>query len=292
MTRARMLWRIARGTIVGFLRHEGPIMAGHMAFLGLLSLFPFFIFLMALAGLVGGTELGRQAIEQMLAAAPAEVSRIIAKPLKEVLDGAGKGILTFGILVVIWTAANGIEAARTAIRRAYWRRPIRAAWSRRLESLALVFVAATLILIGMAVQVLGPVGWRLLNDFVPMPSFLEMFWQWLRFFFSPLVMFAALYGTYFALSPRRIAPQFRLPGAVLALCVWIATANGLSLYLEYFGRYDITYGSLGGVMIVLIFLYLIGMGFILGAELNAACVRHALMMKRQRRRQMEEGSKA
>lgn len=280
----RGLWQIIRGVINGFIRHDGAIMAGHLAFLGLMSLFPFLIFLMALAGSLGRTQLGREAIDQMLETAPDQVSTIIASPLAQVLDGAGGGILTFGILVVIWTAATGIEAARTAIRRAYRNAPARPAWSRRLESFVLVVAAAILILIGMGIQVLGPVAWRLLNDFLPLPGFVELFWGWLRYFLAPLSLFAALYLTYLVLSPRRIRPRICLPGAVLALALWLVTVSGLSLYLEYFGRYEIIYGSLGGVMIVLIFLYLIGIGFILGAELNAALSRLARISLWQARR--------
>lgn len=270
--------------MAGFLRHEGPVMAGHLAFLGLMSLFPFLIFLMALAGAIGGSELGRAAVDQMLNTAPDQVSAIVAKPLAQVLDGAGGGILTFGILIVIWTAATGIEAARTAIRRAYRNAPVRPAWSRRLESLALVVAAAILILIGMAIQILGPTVWRLLSGFLALPGFVDLFWHWLRYFLSPLSLFAALYLTYLVLSPRRIGPRIYLPGAVLALILWLMTASGLSLYLEYFGRYDIIYGSLGGVMIVLIFLYLIGIAFILGAEMNAALTRLARTSSWQARR--------
>ncbi|GAB4147188.1 MAG: YihY/virulence factor BrkB family protein [Sphingomonadales bacterium] len=284
MATALTLWRIARGTIAGFMRHEGPVMAGHLAFLGLMSLFPFFIFLMAVAGAVGGSTLGREAIEQMLATAPNQVSTIIEKPLMQVLDGAGTGILTFGILVAIWTAASGIEAARTAVRRAYRNQAIRPAWSRRIESLGLVVAAAVLILIGMAIQVVGPVIWSAISGHLPLPGLFDLLWRWLQFFLSPLSLLAALYLSYLALTPRRIAPRIRLPGALVALALWLLTANGLSLYLKYFGRYDIVYGSLGGVMIVLIFLYLIGIAFILGAEVNAAATRHARLAKRQDKR--------
>ncbi|MFZ5609925.1 MAG: YihY/virulence factor BrkB family protein [Pseudomonadota bacterium] len=277
----KTLWWVARAASTGFSRHEGMIMAGYMAFLGLLALFPFLIFLTALAGAIGRSREGVEAISHILEAMPPEVASVLAGPITEVVAGVGGGVLTFGALVAIWTAASGIEAARAAVRRAYSRRSPRPLWSRRLESLALVIVTASLILIGMSIQVLGPAAWGLLSARVDMPAVLDSLWRWLRFALSPLAMYLALYTLYFVLTPRRIRPRYRAPGAFLALILWLATATGLSTYLKYFGQYDITYGSLAGVMVTMIFLFLVAAGFVLGAEVNAAMARRARARRRQ-----------
>lgn len=260
----------------GFTRHEGAVMAGYLAFLSLLAIFPFFIFLTALAGEIGQSEQGLEAIDQLLDALPPDVASVLSKPIAQVVKGASGSVLTFGAIVAIWTAASGMEAARTAVRRAYLRRATRPVWSRRLESMGLIILAAILMLIGMFIQVLGPAIWEGVNEVVQLPTIFERLWEWLRFGLSPLALYMAIYGLYFALTPRHIQPRkYRAPGALLALVIWMATATGLSIYLRYFGNYDVTYGSLAGVMITMLFLFIVGIGFVMGAELNAALTRFA-----------------
>jgi len=255
-------------------------MAGYLAFMSLLAMFPFFIFLTALAGEIGQSEQGLQAIDQLLETLPADVAGVLSSPIKEVVDGASGSVLTFSAAVAIWTAANGMEGARNAVRRAYMRKSSRPAWSRRLESIALIILIAVLLLIGMAVQVLGPAIWQAVDTRLEIPGVLAKLWQWLRFGLSPLALFIALYGLFFALTPRSIKPCYRAPGALLSLAVWMVMAAGLSTYLRFFNNYDVTYGSLAGVMITIIFLFLLGLGFILGAELNATLLRRRRLQAR------------
>jgi len=271
----RFCWDILRGAWAGFLRHDGIVMAGHMSFLGLMSIFPFLIFLVLLAGEIGATDWGFEAIGQMLQTLPPDVAAVIAGPVTEVLDGISGGLLTFGAVIALWTASTGLEAARAAVRRAFLRRAVQPVWTRRLESLGLVLVISALILVGMSIQVLGPPLWEAVDAYLDTPPAVDRAWRWVRLGFSPLILLAAVYGLYLALSPRRIRPIYRLPGAVLALAVWLATAAGLSIYLENFADYRVTYGSLAGVMVTLLFFFVISIGFVMGAELNAALTRHA-----------------
>lgn len=276
----KAVWWTFRHVIAGFVRHEGMIMAGYLAFMGLLAIFPFFIFLTALAGEVGQSDQGLQAIDQLLETLPPDVAGVLAGPIKEVVDGASRSVLTFGAVVAIWTAANGMEGARTAVRRAYMRKSKRPAWSRRLESIGLIALVAILLLIGMAVQVLGPAIWQSVNAHVEIPSVFDTLWRWMRFGLSPLALFLALYGLYFALTPRGVQPRYRAPGALLSLAIWMLMAAGLSTYLRYFNNYDVTYGSLAGIMITIIFLFLLSLGFIMGAELNATLMRRHRLARR------------
>lgn len=280
INRLKAIYWIIRHVIAGFIRHEGMVMAGYLAFMSLLAMFPFFIFLTALAGEVGQSDQGLQAIDQLLETLPPDVAGVLAGPIKEVVDGASGSVLTFSAAVAIWTAANGMEGARMAVRRAYIRKSNRPAWSRRLESIALIILIAILLLIGMAVQVLGPAIWQAIEARIEIPEVFAGLWRWLRFGLSPLALFIALYGLYFALTPRNLKSAYRAPGAILALGVWMLMATGLSTYLRYFNNYDVTYGSLAGVMITIIFLFLLGLGFILGAELNATLVRRRRMKER------------
>lgn len=261
-------------TLVRFLSHDGPVMAGHLAFLSLLGLFPFLIFLVALAGFAGQTEAGANAVAFMFDNLPEDVRSVLEGPVKRLLNQSRGGILTFGVLAAIWAASSAIDAARHAIDRAYEAGNPPAFWLRRLQGLGLVILAATSILLGMSIFVLGPVVWEAVVYFLPFLEAWSGFANGIRLASSALLFFAALCGLYFALKPRhkgRFVPV--APGASLTLLLWLGVGSAFSIYLQYFGNYDVTYGSLAGAMIALVFFYLVGAAFILGAELNATIAR-------------------
>lgn len=264
--------------IIGFDKHDGIAHAGNMAFLGMLSLFPFMIFLVALSGLFGQTQAGQDAIALILETLPPEVADTVQGPIAGIIRNTSGKVLTISIVFALWTAASGVEAARTTVSLAFGKHLQRPLWRRRLESLVIVVLAATLAISGMTLLVLGPVTLDLISEFmaasdlgVVSPEIYNM-WKLLRFFISPVALFVAIWGMYLALSPQRrhLEKCYKGPGALLALVVWVATATGFSTYLKYADNLDITYGGLAGVLVAQIFFFVVSMGFILGAELNAA----------------------
>jgi len=267
-------------TITRFLSHDGPVMAGHLAFLSLLGLFPFLLFLVALAGFVGQTETGANAVEFLFSNLPPDVRNVLEGPVKNLLNQSRGGMLTFGVLAAIWVASSAIDAARHAIDRAYEAGNPPAFWLRRLQGLGLVIMAAISILLGMSIFVLGPVAWDAATYFVPILTAWSGFANGIRFASSALLFFLALCGLFFALKPRHGGFFVAVaPGAFLTLVLWLSVGSAFSIYLQYFGNYDVTYGSLGGAMIALVFFYLVGAAFILGAELNAVITRRRLEKK-------------
>lgn len=258
--------------IIGFVKHDGPVSAGNMAFLTMLSLFPFLIFLVALSGFLGQTEKGLEAIALMMENFPPTVVKVLSGPIAGIVNNTRGEILTFSILIALWTAGSGVEAARVSLIKAYGRHHARAIWIRRLESLLVVIIAATLIMVAVFVQVIGPPAIKAVASLFPdilNESILKL-WVWLKYFISPAVLLMGLYGVYFALTPRLVKKAYRMPGALFALFTLMLTSAGLSTYLKYANTYDITYGSLAGVVITQLFCYVVAIGFILGAELNAA----------------------
>ena len=270
--------RLLIEALIGFGDNDGPAHAGNMAFLGMLSFFPFMIFLVALSGLFGQTQAGQDAIALILETLPPEVADTVQKPIAGILKNTSGELLTISILFALWTAASGVEAARTAVNLAFGKHLQRPLWRRRLESLVIVMIAATLAITGMTLLILGPVTLNLIaefmanNDLGVMPPEVYETWRLLRYLVSPAALFVALWGMYLALSPPRkhMDKRYNAPGALLALVVWVATATGFSTYLKYADNLDITYGGLAGVLVAQIFFFVVSMGFILGAELNAA----------------------
>ena len=210
----------------------GMAIAGNMAFLGMLAFFPFLIFLVAISGVIGQTEMGQQGIQFILENLPERVSGIVDGPINAIVQNTGGEILTVSILFAMWVAASGVEAARHAVITAYGAEHKKAIWRSRLESLAVVILAAFLILVAMMLLVFGPVAMDALNSFVTIPDAIFRIWAWARYGVSPLILFLALYGMYFALSPTGTFPKrFHAPGAFITLLVWIGTASGFSSYL-------------------------------------------------------------
>lgn len=263
-----------------FFADDGLVHAGNLAFLGMLSLFPFLIFLVALSGFFGQSESGTAAINFLLEALPPEVARTVQGPIDSVVRNTGGGILTISVLFALFTASSGVDAARAAVVRAYGAEYKKPVWRQRLESLAVVIIAAVLAILGMALQIIGPTLLGLLERFVTVPESVYSLWNLARYLISPLAVLIALFGLFLALTPHAAFPRiYRLPGCFFALVVWMATATGFSAFLKYAGRFDVTYGGLAGVVVAQVFLFIVSIGFIVGAEINSAYSRRDLRLK-------------
>ena len=246
--------------------------AGNMAFLTMLSLFPFIIFIVALSGFIGQTERGLEGVAFILSILPPEVSNVLKGPIDGIVKNTGAEILTGSILFAIWTAAIVVESARGVLIKAFGKEHARAIWLRRIESLAVVIFGGVAVIAAMSVLVLGPPILKAITDLFPdaiSPGISEL-WRYMSLLVSPALLLLGLYSFYWVLTPRKVARAARLPGTLLSLAVLAATANGLSIYLKYAGTYDVMYGSLAGVVIMQMFCFFVNIGFVLGAELNAA----------------------
>lgn len=263
------IWQRA---FVLFMKNDALAAAGNMAFLTMLSLFPFIIFVVALSGFLGQTERGLEGIAFLLSVLPPEVSNVLEGPIAGIVKNTGAEILTGSILFAIWTAAIGVEAAREVLLKAFGREHARPIWQRRLESLGVVVFGGVAVIAAMSTLVLGPPLLKAFTSLFPdvVSDGINQIWKYLSLLVSPSLLLLGLYSVYLALTPRKVDNASRFPGTLLCLTVLLATAKGLSVYLKYANTYDVTYGSLAGVVIMQLFCFLVSMGFVLGAELNAA----------------------
>jgi membrane protein len=266
--------RDAGEAIAAFMRHDGPIMAGHLAFLGLLGLFPFIIFLVAIASVFGQTDAGIDAITFVFDHIPEEVANVLRDPVADLLYSPKKGgVLTLSLLGSVWAASAVLGTVRLAVDRAYEAGSPPAFWLRRLHGIGLVVISTVAIVLGMSLVVLGPLLWEIATDFVPVLNSWAPLFDAVRIGASTLVFFIALCGLHFSLKPRFrgfFAPVVR--GSFLTLLLWVAAGVGFSYYLKYVGSYA-AYGSMAGAIIALVFFYVLNAAFLLGAELNAVAAR-------------------
>ncbi|VAX03993.1 Inner membrane protein YihY, formerly thought to be RNase BN [hydrothermal vent metagenome] len=254
-----------------FAKHDGMVMAGHLAFLTMLALFPFIIFLVSLAGFFGQSDAGAQALVQLFEHIPEDVGNVLQGPIEKMIQTTDKSIMTFSILGAMWISSSAIDAARLAIVRAFGTVSRRSYIRRRAEGLMLVILSASSIIIGMTILVLGPVAWNILISYIPLEADWKLIWNLVRMSVSISLIFGALCLSYYILKPRKLGRHSPvMAGAFTSLSLWMIIGGGFSIYLKYFGNYDVTYGSLAGAIIALIFFYFIGASYILGAEVNAA----------------------
>tara|TARA_R110002096_G_scaffold257381_1_gene450778 strand:- start:105540 stop:106403 length:864 start_codon:yes stop_codon:yes gene_type:complete len=265
-------------TIANFNKHDGMVMAGHLAFLGMLALFPFIIFLVSLAGTFGQSTAGTDALAAMFENMPHDVAVVLRGPIEKMVSTSGKGIMTFSIIGALWVSSSAIDAARLAIVRAYSSVTRRPYLRRRAEGLVLVILSASSIILGMTALVFGPVIWKAIIKYSPINADWNFLWNIIRLSISFGLIFGALCLAYFVLRPRSLKVAGPVaPGAIAAIILWMVVANGFSIYLKYFGNYDVTYGSLAGAMIALMFFYFLSVGFIMGAEINATLYHQRLV---------------
>ena len=248
---------------------EGLVIAGYIAFTAFLSLFPFLIFLAALAGFLGDRETADRFIEAMFEFMPDDVAETLAPAVGEVVGARHGGLLTFGILFTLWFASNGFEALRTGLNRAYGVSEQRAIWLLRLQSIAFVISGGLIILFLSLVVVLGPLVWRVLGPTVDQMLETRLVFGTARYVFAAVLLFGALIFLHRWLPNTRQALKRILPGVAATTVLWLLGAGLFAWYVGHLTDYSVYYGSLGGVAITLMFFYVSAIIFIFGAEINA-----------------------
>jgi membrane protein len=263
-------WEITKRIAIG-VYNDGFIHAGNLAFLSILALFPFFILATAIAQLLGQSADGAKTVAAVLAKLPPQVATVLSGPIEEVLTVRTGSLLWLGAVVGLWTAASYIETIRDILRRAYGVKFSAPFWTYRLLSIALILAAVLLLMAAFGATVILSSVQHVVVERVPGSSGLATTLGLYRI--APAIaLFVTFYFTLLALTPSRYRKLTcrKWPGALLITLWWLATAELLPVALGLLGGYEITYGSLAGVAIVLIFFFVIGLGVVTGAELNAA----------------------
>ncbi len=263
-------WEVVKRVAIG-VYNDGFIHAGNLAYLSLLALFPFFILAAAIAKLLGNSSDGQRAVVSILAKLPPQVSQVLVKPIAEVLTARTGPLLWFGAIVGLWTAASFIETIRDIMRRAYGVKYSAPFWTYRLGSIGLIIVAVLLLMLAFGLTVITSSLHHYVVDNFPASQGLAGDLGWYRV--APAIaLFITFYSIFLALTPKRYRNLKcrKWPGALMVTVWWMGSAELLPAALQMVGGYEITYGSLAGVMIALIFFFLVGLGVVMGAELNAA----------------------
>jgi len=267
------VFHIVRRVVVGTYT-DGFIHAGNLAYLALIALFPFFILVAAVLSLIGGSVGGEAAIEAVFSTMPPSVANALSGPIREVMSARTGIFLWLGALVALWTVGSLIETVRDILRRAYGTSFSKGFFHYRLMSIGIITGAVVLMLVSFSMQVLIVGVEQFVTRVLPQ-EYRALGVVAISRGVSGLGLFLAIYMLFYSLTPskyRRLKQCPKWPGALFTTLWWIAVTLALPPLLASLLSYDATYGSLAGVMVALFFFYLVGLGMVMGAELNAALV--------------------
>jgi membrane protein len=246
--------------------------AAQLAYYFLLALFPLLLFLTSVIGLVMGSGTGMRHslfsyLSQML---PGDAFKLIDTTMYEVSAASGGGKIAFGILAALWAASSGMGAVTQALNIAYDVKETRPWWKQRLTAVGLT-VALSVLIISALVLVLY--GERIIDHIAGSYGFSEAFttaWkilQWPIVLAFMLLAFALIY--YLAPDLHDQKWTWVTPGAAVGVGLWLLVSFGFRTYLHFFNSYSKTYGALGAVIILMLWLYLTGAAILIGGEVNS-----------------------
>lgn len=253
-----------------------PLLAGGVAFFALLAFVPALVAFVSLYGLLADPEQVTRQVGDLLAAAPAEVRELVERQLTSVASQSSSSIglgLAGGLVVALWSASSGVKNLIGALNAAYDEEETRG--FLKLRGLALLFTLGAIVFLAVAVAVLTVVP-ALLED-SPLPAGAELAITVVRW---PLLAaaFAMALAVLYRHAPDRNAAEWRwaTPGALVATLLWLLASGGFSLYVSRFGSYNETYGSLAGIVIAMLWVFITAYVVLLGAELDAEMERQTL----------------
>jgi membrane protein len=241
--------------------------AAALTFYGVLSLFPFLLLVVAMAGLAIQPSQVEALVGALGRALPPALTQLVYAQLAQLTSGPGGGMLTFSALAAVWSATAGVVSLMTALNTAYGVTERRPLWKVLGIALGMMLAAAVLAPLAGLVAVAAPV----LADRLGQP------WAtlagWLRLPVAALLMMV-LWGTLYSVLPdTRHRLKLITPGSVVGVLVWLAASLGFSFYVSHFGTFGVTYGALGAIIILLLWMWISSLALMLGAEINAVLAR-------------------
>ena len=255
--------------------------AAQLSYYFLMALFPLLMLLLTIAGIVAqGNPHFRDQLFMMLGRVlPQSASDLIGKTVGEVTQAAGGLKLTFGIVFTLWSASGGVTAIMDTLNECYNVREGRPWWKRYGIAIGLTIAIIVLMLAAMALVLGGPHIAQWLGTHLHLGDVFVLAWRVLQYPVALALMvftFALIY--YFAPDVETPKWYWITPGSVVGVFLWVVASIAFRIYLHYFNSYAKTYGSLGAVIILMVWLYVTGIAILLGGEVNSE-IEHAAAEK-------------
>ena len=249
-------------------------LAAQLAYYFFLALFPAILFILALASFFPLMNFIDEVVRSLQPIAPSEVLMFLQEQLKRLSEADSGGILTVGILGAIWSSSAAVVAIIGSLNRAYDIEEGRPWWRVRLTAVGLTLALAVLILVSLSLIVVGPTVAEYLASSLGFGPVFEWSWKILQWPLAFFLVTTAVGLVYYFAPDAEQDWVWITPGAVVATVLWIVTSLVFKFYLANFANYEVTYGAVGGVIVLLLWFYLSGLAILVGAELNAE-IEHA-----------------
>jgi membrane protein len=273
--RSLLRFQALKATVQEFQRDDALGLAAQLAYYLILALFPFILVLVSLMGTFGSPELASEVLGYFQQVVPEQAYEIIETYTANIISGRAEapGLLSFGILFTIWAASGAFAALINALNRAYDVQETRPFWKVRGIAILMTLGLSVLILVGVLLLVVGePIGETVANIFGLGDLFL-LVWDIARWPVALLFMVLTVALLYYFAPDVEQPFRWITPGGLIGVLLWVLASVGFNFYVSNFGSYNKTYGSIGAVIILLLYLYISSLTILFGATLNAILVR-------------------
>ena len=246
--------------------------AAQLSYYFLLALFPLLLVLINVLGYMAqeGTAFREKLLTYLAALMPRSAIVLVRTTLDEISTASGTGKVSFGLLAALWAASNGMGAISDTLNKAYKVTETRPWWKVRLISVCLTIALAVLILAALAIVLLGGTIGEAVAARYGFGDLFTTLWkivQWPIALVFVLTTFNLIYN--FAPDLRRGERNWTTPGAFVGVGLWLIVSFGFRAYLSFFDSYSVTYGSLGAVIVLMLWFYLTGVAILIGGEVNS-----------------------
>jgi membrane protein len=267
-------WGLVRRVVAEVQRDNCAGYAAALAYYFLFALFPFFLFLTALLGYLPIPNLLDRMIAFLAQVMPGEALTLVEDNVRNLVSQQRGGLLSFGILAALWTSSSAVTGISDALNHAYDVEEGRPFWKVRGMAILLTIGLSIFLISSIVLLMFGPQigGW--LANLVGLGSAFEIAWNILRW---PVILFLVItaVATIYYFAPD-VDQHWKwiTPGSVFAVLLWLLVSLAFSYYVNNFGSYDKTYGSIGAIIILLTWMYVSGFVILVGGEINSV-IEHA-----------------
>lgn len=251
--------------------------AAELAFNFVLALFPMLIFLFSVMGLFAahGKTLSGNLISYITTVLPPDAAQLLHKTINEIMRNASNGKITIGIVLTLWFASGGMSSLISALDGVYEVRDARSFIKVRTISVLLTIAISVLVIAALVAVLTGGYVATWIGNHYGLQNAFVIAWRAGQVIVALVfITFAFSLIYYFGPDLEEQHWYWITPGSLVGVLLWIAASFGFRVYLHFFNTYSKTYGSLGAVMILLMWLYVTGFAFLIGGEINAQ-IEHA-----------------
>ena len=259
--------KFAKSLYHRFKSDEVPAIGSQLAYHLLLAFFPFLIFLVTLSGYIPYIDI--KLLNELSKVLPPKTYDMVVSIIEETLRQRSGTLLSFGMIATLFIASNGLSSLIKGLNKAYRQKETRPLWKVKGLSVVYTLGLALIIVFIFVLVIFGQEVGRFVFDLLDSPVSFKTTWNFLRYIVSVIAVISVLVSIYMFFPNKRLGIKEVLPGSIFSTFAWLLISEALSLYVSSFSNIARTYGSIGGIIVLMIWLYWSGIILIMGGEINA-----------------------